>query len=68
MPANEREWAKEPLPAERIQEQKADFLDDDLTNYELSDTGRFERSESVTLGWGDVLFWVCVMVLVRMFT
>ena len=71
MPINEREWAKEPLPAEQIEPEKPKISVDDLEDYELFMTGdgfRFEKVERVSLGWRDVLFWVVLLVLVRIFT
>ena len=71
MPANEREWAREPLPAERIEPEKPKISADDLEDYELfmtADGFDFKRKERVNLGWKDVLFWAVLLVLARAFT
>lgn len=71
MPAREREWSREPLPAERIDPGKPKISDDDLADWRLTDDGdgfRFEKDPSFQLGWGDVLFWAVLLILARLFT
>lgn len=68
MPLNEREWTREPLPAEQIHPEKGQFLVDDLEDIELVDTGsgfKIERVEHVTLGWLDFFFWLILLLLAR---
>ena len=68
MPLSERDYAKQPLPKERIQPENPDFLDDDLTDVELVQTAdgyKIERNGRVSLGWTDVMFWVIVLVCAR---
>lgn len=71
MPISERDWAREPLPAERIESEKPKISDEALDEYELTMTGdgyRIERAdERPQLGWLDVLFWIVLLVLARRF-
>ena len=65
MPLSERDWAKEPLPAERIEPQNSENLADDLEDVELVLTGdgyKVEKRQHVVLGWRDVVFWIVVLV------
>jgi hypothetical protein len=68
MPLSERDYAKEPLPAERIEYEKARNLAEGLEDMQAiltADGYEFERKESYRFGWWDVLFWFVVLVGAR---
>lgn len=69
MPAAERDWAKEPLPAERIQTKNSKNPVEGSDEWELTMTGegyRMKRAEPTPqLGWTDVLFWAAIVFFAR---
>lgn len=70
MPVSERDWAKEPLPAEQDRDQFSKNTVEGLDEWELTMTGDGYRARkadpSPTLGWIDVLFWVVILSLIRL--
>ena len=71
MAISERDWAREPLPAERDQNQIRENPVEGFDEWELTMTGEGFRAKRADpparLGWGDVLFWVVLLVLARYF-
>jgi len=68
VPASEREWAREPLPAERIgptQPKIWDEADGDVELVQTADGYRVERVEPVHFGCGAVVFWFFLILITR---
>lgn len=68
MPAAEREWAREPLPAERIEPQNPEKSDEAFQDWELIETGDGYRAQPVgrlNFGCGAILLWFVILVVTR---
>jgi hypothetical protein len=67
MPLSERDWTREPLPAERIEPRKLQISVDDLEDIELVYDGNYhiEVDDPPTLGWVDLAFWFFVLLIAQ---